>query len=60
MSPANGGFTSLRQTEMAYLALFDQFLDRSCYVFDWNLGINPVLIQKINAIGSQTLKAQFN
>src|SRR5215813_8583979 len=45
-----------RESEMLHLSCLDQVLDRSRYVFDWNVGIDAVLVKKIDNIGPKALE----
>jgi hypothetical protein len=39
-----------RKAEVLDLTLLNQFLYRSCHVFDWHVWINPVLIEQVDCL----------
>src|SRR4249919_4134942 len=45
-----------RQTEVPDLALLDQVLDCSRDLFDWNVRIDTVLVEKIDGVDAQPLE----
>ena len=49
-----------RQAEVLDLALSNQFLHRSSYVFDGHLRVNAVLIVEIDDVGLQALERAFD
>jgi len=56
MRASNSLRACLRQAEVLYFALLDQLADSSSDVLNWNVRVNAVLIEKINAIGAQALE----
>src|SRR4029077_17501600 len=46
----------LGKAEVLHLAFLNQFLHRSRHVFDWHVGVDPVLIEQIDHIGSESLE----
>ena len=53
MGAANALNTGLRQAEVLHLAFGDQILHRSGDIFNWDVGIDTVLVKKVNHIGPQ-------
>src|SRR5262249_761076 len=46
----------LGESEVFYLTLLDEILHGACNVFDWNFGINAVLIKQIDEVGFEALE----
>jgi len=49
----NGVYPGLGETEVADLSLVDQLLDRAGHVLDRHVGIDPVLVKKVDVVGAQ-------
>jgi hypothetical protein len=56
MSTANGLRGGFREAEVLYLAGLNQILHRSRHVFNRHIGIDAVLIKKIDGINVQALQ----
>ena len=52
---ANRGRCGFRQPEVDHLAFGDQVLHGAGDVFDRYLGIDAVLVEQVDAVGTQTL-----
>jgi hypothetical protein len=59
MCAADGLGASLRKSEMMDLAFLDQPLDGAGDVLDRHLGVHPVLVEQIDAIGLEALEHAF-
>ena len=57
---ANSLHSRFRKAKVLGLALLNQFLDRSCNVFDWNVGIDPVLIEEVDDLDPQPPQRAFD
>lgn len=60
MRAANGFRAGLRQAEEANLALLDQVFDNVGDLFHRHFGIDAVLVQEIDVIGPEPLKAALD
>src|SRR5215204_3235819 len=60
MCPAYCFCTRLRKTEVQNFSLFDEVFDCTGNIFDGNFWIYPVLVIKINMVGSKTPKGAFH
>ena len=38
---------------MAHLARFDEFLDRARDILDWNVGVDPVLVEEVYCLDAE-------
>src|SRR5450830_506401 len=56
MGPANRLGPGLGQAEVAHLALGDQLFHGAGHVLHRHLGIDPVLVEQVNAVGTQVLE----
>ena len=45
-----------RQTEVLNLSFLNQIFNRSCYVFDWNVRIDAMLIEEIDRFSLESLQ----
>jgi hypothetical protein len=57
MSAAGSGDAAFGKSEVAYLALFDEFADRAGHILDRHLTIDAVLVKEVDMIGPQSLEA---
>jgi len=48
MGTADGGRARFRHTEVLHFSLADQLPDSARHVFDWHIGIDAMLIEKID------------
>src|SRR2546428_9116996 len=48
----------LRQSQRAHLALLDEALHRAHRFLDWHVGVDPVLVIKIDDVDAQALEAR--
>ena len=56
MRASNEARTRLGETEVLHLALGDQILHRAGHVLDGHLGIDAMLIEKIDGIDAQAFE----
>ncbi len=56
MRPANRLCRRLRHSKVLHLAFLNQLLDGSCHLFNRDLGIYPVLIEKIDTVDSKSFE----
>src|SRR5439155_19849953 len=59
MRSPDGFRTRLGESEVQHLSFSDQILYRRSDLFDQHLGIDPVLVKEINAVGSKTLQRRL-
>src|SRR5437879_5764981 len=59
MRAANTLRSGFRHPEMVYLALADQSLKGPGDIFDRHVGIDAVLVEEINCVGSQSLQCRI-
>ena len=60
MGPAQGLQTHLGQAPVQHLALRFQVFDGTGHILNRHLGINPVLVEQVNAVGAQALEHAFH
>jgi hypothetical protein len=60
MSAPNGLHAGFRKAEILHIALLDQLLDRACHVFDRHVEVDPMLVEQVDRLCSQSLQRTPN
>jgi hypothetical protein len=56
MGAADCSRTRLGKTEVQNLSFFNELFNRTSHMFDWHIWIDPVLVEKVNAVRFKPLE----